>query len=163
MSITSDKIADIYRSEQKRLERLATRKVGTSTAADVVQDVFTRIWERALDQVVVTPSFLSRCIQNASIDRLRAEKRFRDYQRNLTEEQYAAPVASPFDIAAARDDLRRLDAIIRALPERTRHIFLLNRVHGFTYEEISEALGYSRSMVEREMAKALLTCVAGVK
>ncbi len=163
MSITSDKIADIYRSEQKRLERLATRKVGPSTASDVVQDVFTRIWERAIDQVVLTPSFLSRCTQNASIDRLRSDNRFRDFQKNLTEEQYAAPVATPYDIAAARDDLRRLDDAIRALPERTRHIFLLNRAHGFTYEEISEALGLSRSMVEREMARALLACVAGVK
>lgn len=163
MSVTSDEIKEIYLSEHKRLERLATRKVGPITANDVVHDVFMRIWERARDQAVLTPSFLSRCTQNAAIDRLRAEKRLRDYQRGLTEEQYAAPVATPFDITAARDDLRMIDEVIRSLPDRTRHIFLLNRAHGFSYEEISQVLGYSRSMVEREMAKALLACVTGVK
>ncbi len=163
MSITSEEIEDIYRSEHKRLERLASRKVGPSTAADVVHDVFARIWEKAKDQIAPSPPYLSRCTQNAAIDQLRVEKRFRAYQQNLTEEQYAQPVATPLEITAARDDLRRLDVTIRALPERTRHIFLLNRVHGFTYEEISEGLGYSRSMVERDMAKALLACTEAVK
>jgi RNA polymerase sigma-70 factor (ECF subfamily) len=49
------------------------------------------------------------------------------------------------------------------LPERTRHVFLLSRVHGCTYDEIADTLGLSYIMVEREMAKALVACRSGLK
>jgi RNA polymerase sigma-70 factor (ECF subfamily) len=44
------------------------------------------------------------------------------------------------------------------LPERTRQIFLLNRVHACSYDEIAAAFGLSYSTVEREIARALLAC-----
>ncbi|NKX17273.1 sigma-70 family RNA polymerase sigma factor [Ochrobactrum pseudogrignonense] len=76
----------------------------------------------------------------------------------LTEEQYAVPVPTPEQIVIAINDVRRIDEAIRSLPERARHIFLLNRIHGCSYDEIAEALDISYSTVERDMAKAILSC-----
>ena len=76
----------------------------------------------------------------------------------LTEEQYAAPVATPEQIVIAINDVRQIDGAIRSLPERARHIFLLNRIHGCSYDEIAGALNISYSTVERDIAKALLSC-----
>lgn len=163
MSSRSDEIESLYNSERLRLERMVVRRVGSGNAADVVQDVFTRIWEKAKEHVVLTPSYLSRCARNAAIDRLRVEKRHQTLADRITPEQYAAPVVTPHQIVEARDDIRRFDAAVRQLPERTRHVFLLNRVHGCTYEEIAATLGLSYIMVEREMAKAIVACRPGLK
>lgn len=159
----SDEIARLYHSEHRRLERMVRRKVGPTQAADVVQDVFTRIWEKAREHVVLTPSYLSRCANNSAIDQLRAEKRHHSLAEKITADQYAAPVATPLQIVEAKDGIRLLDATIRLLPERTRHIFLLNRVYGCTYQEIAATMGLSYIMVEREMAKALVACREGSK
>jgi len=159
----SNEIERLYNSERLRLERMVTRKVGPSQASDVVQDVFARIWEKVKEHGVLTPSYLSRCASNSAIDRLRVEKRHQTLAEKITADQYAAPVATPLQIVEAKDGIRHLDATIRLLPERTRHIFLLNRVHGCTYQEIAATMGLSYIMVEREMAKALIACREGFK
>ncbi|MGU3577008.1 RNA polymerase sigma factor [Brucellaceae bacterium C25G] len=76
----------------------------------------------------------------------------------MTEEQYFAPVILPDQIVSSREDLRRLEETISSLPMRTQKVFLLNRVHGCTYEEIAVGLNISYSTVEREIAKAIMAC-----
>lgn len=151
-------IESLYASERGRLERLATRRVSRANAADVVQDVFTAIWSRAKEQMTFTPAYLTRATQYVAISRFRAELRHERLLKGLTEEQYAPPQILPDQIVAARQDLQRLQEALAALPERTRQVFLLNRVHGCTYDEIAVGLDISYSTVEREIAKALFTC-----
>lgn len=158
MSSRSDKIEGLYNSERLRLERMVVRKVGTSNAADVVQDVFAAIWARAKDHVKLSPSYLSRATKYTAISRFRSERRRQAFFGSITEEQYSAPVVLPDQIVSAREDLERLEATMIALPARTRQIFLLNRMHGCTYEEIAIGLDISYSTVEREMAKAIIAC-----
>jgi hypothetical protein len=59
-------------------------------------------------------------------------------------------------------DLQRIEAALRALPERSRQIFLLNRIHGCTYGEIAKAMQLSQSAVEKHMMRALEACKASV-
>jgi len=94
----SDEIERLYQTERRRLERMVTRKVGPSQASDVVQEVFARIWEKAKEHVVLTPSYLSRCASNSAIDQLRVEKRHKALAEKITADQYAAPVATPLQI-----------------------------------------------------------------
>jgi RNA polymerase sigma factor (sigma-70 family) len=148
----------LYASERGRLEKLARRKAGHSNAADVVQDVFTSILSRAFETVGLSPAYLARATQNTSVSYLRSERRRLKFAEGLREEQYAAPVLQPDQIVAARHDLNRLQDMIDSLPARTRQIFLLNRIHNCTYDEIATALEVSYSTVEREIAKALLAC-----
>lgn len=62
----------------------------------------------------------------------------------------------------AGSDLRRVEAALRGLPERTRHIFLLNRIHGQTYGQIARSMALSQSSVEKHMMRALQVCKASV-
>lgn len=158
MSTSLDDVERLYVSEHRRLERIAARKVGPANAADVVQDVFAALWSRAREHIAFTPSYLSRATQYAAISQFRAERRRDDFFRTITDEQYAPPVALPNQVVAARQDLRKLDETIAALPERTRQVFLLNRLHHCSYDEIAVGLGLSYSTVEREIAKAILAC-----
>lgn len=158
MDAKSDEIETLYRTERQRLERMVIRRIGTPNAADVVQDVFLRLWGKTKEHIILTPAYLSRCVRNAAIDRIRVENRHKKLPEMLTEEQYAAPVATPEQIIIAVNDLHEIDQAIRLLPERARHIFLLNRIHGCSYDEIAEALNISYSTVERDMATAILAC-----
>lgn len=158
MAVTEREIEALYISEKRRLEQIASKRVGISNGADVVQDVFAAIWTRAREHLFLSPSYLSRAIQYASITRHRAEQRRARLLGSLVEEQYVAPAALPDQIVAGRQELARLQDAFASLPERTRKVFLLNRLHGCTYDEIAIGLGISYSTVEREMAKGILCC-----
>ncbi|MFC0219973.1 RNA polymerase sigma-70 factor (ECF subfamily) [Pseudochelatococcus lubricantis] len=159
MTARSDEIKRLYADERARLERQICRKIGcTATACDLVQDIFLRIWEKAVDCTGNSSAFLTRCARNAAIDHIRAEKTRHAFFGALAPEQYAAPSASPFDIVAARQDIRNVDEALAALPKRTRHIFLLNRIHGRSFAEIASVFGISERAVAKHMARAVAAC-----
>ncbi|MGU3577007.1 sigma factor [Brucellaceae bacterium C25G] len=65
----------LYRAERIRLERVASRAVGSSGAADVVQDMFTTIWAKAKEHVMLTPSYLIQATKYTAISHFRSERR----------------------------------------------------------------------------------------
>ena len=158
MTTKESEFEALYASERFRLEKLAGRRIGRSNAADVVQDVFAVLWARAKEHASLTPAYLSRATQLTAITHFRAEQRRQKLTKCLTEEQYTQAVIPPDQIVGARQELRHLQTAICNLPERTRQVFMLNRLHACTYDEIAVALDISYSTVEREIAKALLAC-----
>lgn len=56
----------------------------------------------------------------------------------------------------ARDELRRLQAVIETLPPQCRRVFLLRRVHDLSLNEIAGQMSLSVSTVEKHLAKAVL-------
>ncbi|QIG79068.1 sigma-70 family RNA polymerase sigma factor [Sphingosinithalassobacter tenebrarum] len=55
-----------------------------------------------------------------------------------------------------RDELRRMDRIIAAMPARPREVFRLSRIEGLSFAEIGRRLGISRQTVHEHMTRALL-------
>lgn len=153
----------LFVQERQRLLRGISHRVDSpATAADLVQDVFLRLWERG-GKVTGDPSaYLFRSIRNAVIDHRRAERVRASALAALLPEQLAAAPPPALGLLEARQQLERVDGAIRALPERSRDIFLLNRVHGRSYAEIGRALGLSPTAVEKHMARALAACRAAM-
>lgn len=159
MNGKTEEITALYVAEHERLERQICRRVGCpSTASDLVHDIFLRLWERTAGRLAEPAAYLTRSARNAAIDHVRAERRRSAFFGSLLSEQYAAPSASPDDVVSARQELRSIDDALAALPTRTRHIFLLNRVHGRSFSEIAEVLGISRRAVTKHMARAVAAC-----
>lgn len=161
MSAKSEQIASLYIAERERLERQIFRRVGCrSTAGDLVHDIFLRLWERATDRDGNEAAYINRCARNAAIDHLRAVQRRTDFIGKILPEQYAAAPASPHDLLSARQSLDSIDTALVALPTQTRHIFLLNRIHGRSFSEIAAVFGISQRAVAKHMARAVAACVA---
>lgn len=159
MYAKTKEITDLYVSEHVRLERQITRRIGcASTAADLVHDIFLRLWERTAARLSEPSAYLSRSARNAAIDHIRTEKRHSEFLAGILPEQYTSPASSSDDLVSARQTLRSIDDALAALPDRTRHIFLLNRVHGRSFSEIAEVMGISRRAVTKHMARAVAAC-----
>lgn len=144
------------------MEALVSRRVGCrATAADLVQDLFLRFWRRPVVQVEELRTYLLRSAGNIAIDHLRSEgARERVNEGWLPEQQENQ--SEPQAVLEANNDLRHVEAALRSLPERTRQIFLLNRIHGRKYAEIAKAMGLSQSAVEKHMMRALQACKASL-
>ncbi|MGY4533517.1 RNA polymerase sigma factor (sigma-70 family) [Pseudomonas sp. TE3786] len=153
----------VFLSQRSRMEALVSRRVGCrATAADLVQDLFLRFWHRPQVQVEELSTYLLRSARNMAIDHLRSESSRTRTETGLLDEQLSEPSA-PDAALDASHDLHQVELALRALPERTRHIFLLNRVHGRTYGEIAKAMQLSQSAVEKHMMRALDACKASLE
>ena len=154
----------VFLSQRSQMEALVSRRVGCrATAADLVQDLFLRFWRRPLVQVEELSTYLLRCAGNIAIDHLRSEgARVRSNECWLPE-QPDSHGSEPEAALEAGNDLRHVEAPLRALPERTRQIFLLNRLHGRKYAQIAKAMGLSQSAVEKHMMRALDACKASLR
>lgn len=162
-SLPREDFLRVFLSQRPRMEALVRRRVGCrATAADLVQDLFLRFWKRPQAPVEELGSYLLRSARNLAIDHLRGEdSRGRTLSALLPDEDDAQP--SPEQAVEAGAELDLIEDALRQLPARTRHIFLLSRVHGRTYAEIATAMGLSQSAVEKHMMRALDACKASLE
>ncbi|WP_177334252.1 RNA polymerase sigma factor [Pseudomonas sp. NBRC 111124] len=160
---TRARFVEVFLAQRGRMEALVSRRVGCrATASDLVQELFLRFWRRPEVKVEALDTYLLRCAGNLAIDHLRSEgSRERVAEASLPVDETGLAQA-PEQAVEIDHDLQRIETALRALPERTRQIFLLNRIHGCKYAEIASAMQLSQSSVEKHMMRALEACKASV-
>jgi RNA polymerase sigma-70 factor (ECF subfamily) len=122
-------------------------------AEDVAQETMLRLWRNAagleLGEGGVRP-WLRRVAANLCIDRVRAS-------RNVTvadELPEEAEPATQMTRLAERELGRRVDAALKALPERQRLALTLFHYEGMSQIEVGKAMGISDEAVESLLARA---------
>ncbi|SHM02322.1 RNA polymerase sigma factor [Phytopseudomonas punonensis] len=161
--VQRDAFLRTFLARREQMEAVLRRRVGCrATAADLVQELFLRFWRRPSAPLEDMGSYLIRSAHNLAIDHLRSEGARTRNEAGLLPEQRGDSSISLDAALEAGSDLRRVETALRALPERTRHIFLLNRIHGQTYGQIARSMGLSQSAVEKHMMRALQVCKASV-
>ena len=152
---------DLYRTEYRRLLRKLRRRVGSDEAPDLVQEVFARfLRSEALGRVESPAAYLSRITRNLLIDRTRWKR-------------HGMPIFFPFDderdASSRADQTWRIEAIdlfrlyrqtVRAMPPKTRRVFVMRRVKRMSYKEIAARLDISIATVDYHMVQALVRCRA---
>lgn len=121
------------------------------TAADLVQDSFTKLWEvRAnLNPEHSIGAFLYKIARNLAVDTLR--KLTREGQKAPVLDQLEALPSDP-ESFVKRDRVR---AAIKALSEQQRQVFCMSRFDGLRYVQIAEILEITPKTVEVHMGRAL--------
>ena len=126
-----------------------------SVAEDTVQSVFIRLWE-GRHSIRITgslKSYLFNSVRNASLDYIRAQKRQEKLLSMSGRSEEDAPVSeSDADMQVFR---YKLHEAIGKLKPKTQEIFLLHKMEGLTYNEISEHLNLPRRTVEYNIYAAL--------
>lgn len=150
-------LLQIFQAEQARILRLIRRIVGNhATAEELAQDTLVRLWDQPVS--AQDRSLVFRTAQNLALDHLRGQAVRSAYAQSVVPEQAGSAAPAPDDAAAARQDLDSMLQALRSLPLRTQRVFLLNRLDGWTYRRIAEALSVSVSTVEKDMIRAIETC-----
>lgn len=126
-------------------------------AADIVQEVFVKIWESRdrLGDYTLLNSYLFTIAYNGSISLIRkrmSSSKYLTYLRNAAIVPVAPDTVSELEFNELNSQVEKL---VASLPERQRQVYLLNREEGLTYPEIAERLGISKNTVENHMVKAL--------
>lgn len=140
---------------------LRRRGVSPEDAEEVVQEAFLRFHRAGYDYAAPDGRPLIFAIaKNVRRDRARSQDRARaagmDDAASLPEWQEAATdEPTPERKAIAAEELAQAMARIRALPTRTRQVFLLHRFAGQNYGQIARKVGISVSAVEKHIAEAL--------
>ncbi len=108
-------------------------------------------------------AFLFAVARNLLIDlaRRRAVVSF-DYMADLDKLNLADGAPSAETVVSARDEVRRLQQIVDALPPQCRRVFVMRRIDDLDLEEIAARLSLSVSTVEKHLSKAMALLTAGM-
>ncbi len=143
----------LFRSEAPRLLRFFRGRTRNAEAAsDMVQDAFVRLAGRSERGDLSNPAaYLQRIARNMLIDR---KRRTAPIELPIEEQDLTVPPRQEEGLAA-RDLLRLYEEAVAGLSDKTRTVFLLQRVEGLTYEQIRTRLGISIATVEYHMMRAI--------
>ncbi|MEM9842487.1 MAG: sigma-70 family RNA polymerase sigma factor [Pseudomonadota bacterium] len=163
--------AAVISAEMRQLERLyqtyapqlsaTLRKLygdGPPDPDDIAQAAFYKVIERGdLNKIKNLKGFLWSTARNILRKEIRTHA-VRDRYALDVEQIFFAPtgdVQTPERVIVARQQIKMINEVLRAMPERRRHAFLLNRVDGLSVAAVARELGISRTATSKHIARAL--------
>ena len=133
-------------------------------AEDLIQEAFLRLHIYCqTHEVREQEAFLVRTVQNLSVDSQRRA------HRNLYVDDpvEALPLLDirlqPDEDVAVQQRLEQVRAVLDALKPRTREVFLMHRIEGYSSAQIAERFEISVSAVEKHIARAVLALMSVVE
>ena len=142
-------------------ELLRHRGQSREDAEDLVQEAFLRLHTFLADgnEVRKPEAFLVRTALNLAVDAHRRDTReHRDrFVAETVEELTIADLSpSPEEIFSAEKRLMQMRQVLDTkVSPKTREVFFLHRLEGFTHEEIAERMNMSLRSVEKHIARAI--------
>ncbi len=146
-----DAFAAIYDRYGSACYTLALRVLGDrASAEDVVQEVFLKMFATVRGYRGDAPfgAWLKRLAANATIDVLRARRRFHEDDA----ESLVDALSVQADTAGEQSDAWTL---LMRLPPRARAVLVLHQVEGYTHRELAALFGRSESWSKSVLARAL--------
>jgi len=129
---------------------------GAEAGKDVLQDLFTSLWERrhSINVHESLKSYLYQSARHKIIDIYRKNSTYRKYLQQLIEHFDVQP-GGIAELVDSRTRTQDVFETINHLPERMKEIFMLSRVEHQTVEQIAVRLGLSQQTVKNQITKAL--------
>ena len=141
----------LYRLHVDKVYGLCLRMTGNvSEAEDCTQEAFIQAWTKMAkfrgDSAFAT--WIHRIAVNAVLGRIRKSKREQDRIQAVADVQ-------PTRVATAdTGELRDLAEAVDRLPEKARHVFVLNAVYGYTHDEAAGMLGIAAGTSKAQLHRA---------
>jgi RNA polymerase sigma-70 factor (ECF subfamily) len=136
--------------------RSIARRAGGQDDEDIVQDAFLRVVERSRhEDIPKLDNFLAHVVRCFAIDRIRRRATRATATSGHLEEDIVDAAADPERGLMGVQRLKRVMAVIEAMPPRRREVFLLHRVEELTYAQIGRRIGVSIKAVEKHIHLAM--------
>jgi RNA polymerase sigma-70 factor (ECF subfamily) len=145
------------RYTQKLMPHVARLLDSESWAEEIVQDVFTKLWEirGTLGSVENPSAYLFRMASNRTLDHLKrrsVEVKMQYWVARNTEAALSNTTEKQFDFRVSENLLKEA---VSELTAQKQKIFRLRHEDGYSYEEIASELEISKNTVRNHMADAL--------
>lgn len=154
---------EVYRAEHKWLLRYLGRRVGRDDAPDLAQEAFLRLYGSGMLAIADNPqAYLTRIASNLAADRARRQVRRPAIAWTLDEARDAPAPPGQAQRIEAMDGLRFYRQTVRAMPPKTRRVFVMHRMRRMTYKQIAAELGVCIQTVDYHMMRGLAMCRAAI-
>ncbi|MEM9054458.1 MAG: RNA polymerase sigma factor [Pseudomonadota bacterium] len=161
----------LYRTHAKDLSSSLRKAFGDGPPDpdDIAQQAFQKLIERErLSDIRNLKGFLWRTARNLVLNAKRSRSTRAKYDFEI--EQLYFPSrggnSSPEAVLSAKEELRAINAALRAMPEKRRRAFILHRVEGLSVSEVARRLRISRSPADRHIMRAaedIQVCLANLR
>ena len=151
----------IFMANRSALSRyLRVRLRGDGDGEDILQELWLKLADIDASLIAEPLAYLYRTAENLVLDRRRSAQRRTAREQEWTKGHIDGSMAAPRDaqpsaerMLVARDQLRRVDAVLDALPERTAFAFRAVRIDGVPQKQIAAQMGISVSAVEKHLQR----------
>jgi RNA polymerase sigma factor (sigma-70 family) len=128
-----------------------------SEVADLVQEVYVRVYERARDQRPKLPkAFLFATARNLMTDHLRRSRVVSiDTELEVEGIEVLVDELSPERHLSARQDLGRLALAFDSLSDKCRDVVWLRRVEGLSQRETADRMGLKEEAIESQLSRGI--------
>lgn len=157
-----DEVNRIFLDTSSQLHLFLAKRVQCQeTAADLTQEVYLRLPQ--MQAIVVSEvgvrAWLFRVATNLSIDHLRRQRRHADLLNQFCgNESEIDKAPSPYRAVRDSERLQQVQNALEGLPDQCAEVLYLSRIEGCSHAEIAEQLGISKSLVEKQVSRALNHC-----
>jgi len=147
-----------FAKARPRLEAIARARTGCrATAEDLIQDTWLKLENTRFDGSIDNPGgYITKVAGSVVSSHTRKERRRSEIDAELSDLLWeSVDMVSPERALIGRERLSAVHAILDELPEKTRRIFLMNRIEQVPHRRIAEALGISEEAVYYHIRRAL--------
>jgi len=126
-------------------------------AEEVVADVFFTLWKNRQQLTIERnfKSYLYVSVRHASLAVIKKRQPVFDDVENILFTTNLMDVNDPEHVLSHKELQHHLDLAIEKLPPRCKQIFVMSRIEGLSYREISGILDVAEKTVENQLVKAL--------
>jgi RNA polymerase sigma-70 factor (ECF subfamily) len=131
-------------------------------AEDLMQELWIKLATLETGPIANPNAYLNRMALNMVNDLVRARVRRRGREAAWSDVMVAEqgtvavdPAPSPERALFAKREMQQLSQAMQRLPDRAREAFLLLKVEGKSHAEAADAMGISKSAIEKHIASAM--------
>ena len=155
--LTESNIEALFKEHYSILTAYANKFLSDlDDSREIVQDVFVKLFDNK-DSIKIhtsTKAHLFTSVRNACLNTIKQRKNHAEHHDNI--KYLSSGVSMQADKILEQTELEHeIFKAIDELPDQCQRIFKLNRLDGFTNQEIADQLKISKRTVETQISKAL--------
>ncbi|AZQ64597.1 RNA polymerase sigma-70 factor [Flammeovirga pectinis] len=154
--ITETTFRELFDKYYESIKSFVYYKLGDiDLAEDITQETYVKFWESRSKVVLDTAkTYLYTIANNLALNHIKHGKVVLQFQQKNSKADGESETNPEFKMELSEFE-DKLQSTINTIPDKSRDVFLMNRIEGLTYNEISSRLGISVKAIEKRMSKAL--------